>query len=103
MNIFERMPLIQTGEEFFDTLIDHESFMIERIFSNSVQNGQWYDQDHEEWVILLQGEAKLTFEDQTQLLSRGDYILIKAHQKHRVESTSADAVWLAVHLKKSIP
>ena len=99
MNIFKEIPQIQTGDEYFDTLIDRESLMIERIFSNSIQNGQWYDQDHDEWIILLQGEAKLAFEDRVQSLIKGDYILIKAHQRHRVESTSTDTVWLTVHLK----
>ena len=103
MNIFKEIPQIQTGDEFFETLIDHESLMIERIVSNRLQNGQWYDQDHDEWVILLQGEAALDFGDRVQTLVKGDYIFIKAHQRHRVESTSADALWLAVHLKKVIP
>ncbi len=101
MNIFEGIPQIDDGDEVFDTLADHDSIQIERIFSNSIQNGQWYDQDHDEWVILLQGEAEIDFGDHTQQLGRGDYLFIKAHQKHRVESTSADALWLAVHFKKT--
>jgi len=30
-------------------------------------------------------------------LKAGDWIAIPAHSRHRVESTSADALWLAVH------
>ena len=102
MNIFEGIPQIHDGNEFFDTLIDHDAIRIERIFSNILQSGQLYDQDHDEWVILLQGKAALAFEGQVRSLVKGDYVFIKAHQRHRVESTSADALWLAVHLKRTI-
>ncbi len=101
MNVFESVAQIQAGEEYFDTLMEHPLLKIVRIFSNSVQDGQWYDQDHDEWVVLLEGEAVLAFEDQIQALVKGDYVLIEAHQKHRVKSTSADALWLAIYLKKA--
>ena len=75
-----------------------ESITIERIFSNSVRNGQWYDQKEDEWVILLRGEAELDLGSHRQQLHRGDYVLIPAHQKHRVTKTSSNALWLAIHL-----
>jgi cupin 2 domain-containing protein len=51
-------------------------------------------------VILLQGEAVLSYEDSSQIeLKAGDYLFIPAHQKHRVEYTSVlpPCIWLAVH------
>ena len=51
-------------------------------------------------MILLQGEATLSYEDRSQIkLTVGDYLFIPAHQKHRVEYTSASppCIWLAVH------
>jgi len=54
----------------------------------------------DEWVILLQGEDQLSYADDTRLkLKAGDYLLIPAHTKHRVEHTSIEppCIWLAVH------
>ena len=61
--------------------------------------GFWYDQDQHEWVSVLQGAARLRFEDQTIELKPGDFVNIPAHKKHRVEWTTPDepTIWLAVH------
>ena len=51
---------------------------------------------------MLQGEALLRFEDESETLRLvvGDWITIPAHRRHRVEWTAPDrpTVWLAVHL-----
>ena len=60
--------------------------------------GRFYRAD--EWVILLPGEASLAYADGSKIkLTAGDYLLIPAHQKHRVEYTSSEppCIWLAVH------
>jgi cupin 2 domain-containing protein len=63
--------------------------------------GFWYDQPWAEWVVVLAGSAGLRFEGEAEVkvLSEGDYILIPARVKHRVEWTSKDhaTIWLAVH------
>ena len=97
MNILDNVPQINTGNEYFDTLMQSATIKVERIFSNGVRNGQWYDQEEDGWVILLHGEAELDFGTHCQPLCQGDYILIPAHQKHRVTKTSSDAIWLAIH------
>ena len=57
------------------------------------------DQAWDEWVLLVQGRAGLTLEgDAPALLSAGDWLLIPAHRRHRVEWTDAPTVWLAVHI-----
>jgi cupin 2 domain-containing protein len=52
-------------------------------------------------VLLLAGAVGLLFEDEPTLreLKAGDYLLIPAGQRHRVEWTDAmqPTVWLAVH------
>ena len=55
--------------------------------------GEWYDQDTHEWVALLSGGAGLRFEDEAEprVLSPGDYLLIPAHRRHRVEWTDPEA------------
>jgi len=42
----------------------------------------------------------LNFEDESLNLKAGDYLLIPAHEKHRVASCSQDARWLALHVTK---
>jgi cupin 2 domain-containing protein len=49
-------------------------------------------------VLVVQGAARLQFEDETAELRTGDWINIPAHRKHRVEWTTPDepTIWLAV-------
>ena len=54
--------------------------------------------------VLLAGRATLLFEGGRRVeFAPGDWLLIRAHERHRVEATSADppCVWLAVHLPPS--
>ena len=90
-----------TSQETFLTLHQDERVKIERIASHGQASpeGFWYDQPDDEWVMLVQGEASLVFDDgRTVALQAGDHLLVPKHQRHRVERTSADALWLAVHI-----
>ena len=64
--------------------------------------GQWYDQAEDEWVLLVQGRAGLRVEgaDAERVLEPGDWLLIPAHVRHRVEWTAGDVptIWLCVFL-----
>ncbi len=103
MNLFslpEPLPI----EEQFDNLIADCGTKIERIISTgqTTPEGHWYDQNRDEWVVLLQGYATIMYENGNTLsLSPGDHLLILAHQKHRVTHTSTHppCIWLAVHGK----
>ncbi|WP_425214380.1 cupin domain-containing protein [Tumidithrix helvetica] len=100
-NIFN-LPQVPIPSELFEPLASGDGILIERIISRGqiTPEGQWYDQDTDEWAILLQGEAEIAYMDGSrQQLRVGDHILIPAHQKHRVAYTSAEPVciWLAVH------
>ena len=99
-NIFT-LPSELPTEELFESLIETDRLKIERIISTgqTTPPGEWYDQERDEWVMLLQGEAQLAYEgDRIVTLKAGDYLLIRAHQKHRVEYTSSNppCIWLAV-------
>ena len=78
-------------EEIFETLVNSGEVRVERIISDSQSSpeGFWYDQDRNEWVLLLQGSAGLRFEgeDEIVLLEPGDWVDIAAHVRHRVEWT----------------
>ncbi|MDJ0510495.1 MAG: cupin domain-containing protein [Crocosphaera sp.] len=102
-NIF-KLPNNLIDQEFFESIIDSKNIKLERIISRgqTTPENTWYNQAQDEWVILLQGEATLLFFDNSSIhLTSGDYLLIEAHQKHRVEYTSISppCVWLAIHGK----
>jgi len=73
---------------------------VERIVSRGEASPPdfWYDQDDDEWVLLAAGTATVAFEDRRVRLRAGDWLFIPARCRHRVASTSKDAVWLAVFL-----
>ncbi len=101
VNIYE-LPQELPQLETFEQIVSGKNIQIERIISTgqTTAAGQWYDQELDEWVILLQGEAELSYADHTRIqLKAGDYLLIPAHTQHRVEYTSVEppCIWLAVH------
>lgn len=99
MNLFSEIPE-QLPEELTEVLAESSSVRIERIVSDgqASPDGFWYDQDQDEWVLLLSGSATLEFEDHVLVMKAGDQVLIPAHQRHRVGSTSPTekTIWLAV-------
>ena len=98
-NLFTDLPS-NLPDELFTTLLEADNLRIERIVSHghASPEGFWYDQDQHEWVLVLEGAARLSIEGESKELKAGDYINIPAHQKHRVEWTTPDepTVWLAV-------
>jgi cupin 2 domain-containing protein len=100
-NIFSDIP-DNIPEEIFETIISSETISIERIISKSHRSpeGFWYDQEKNEWVILIKGAARIRFENQEEPihLKPGDHIHIPAHCRHRVEWTDPDCAttWIAV-------
>lgn len=102
-NIFTDIPK-QMPEELFQTLLSKGQVKIERIISKgqSSPTNQWYDQIQDEWIILLEGQAKLQFESDLSIifLKPGDYLLIPAHTKHRVHWTAPtiESIWLTIHI-----
>jgi cupin 2 domain-containing protein len=99
-NIFADIPK-HAAQELFTKLLDSPGIRIERIVSygTSSPEGFWYDQDHDEWVIVLQGAARLALEESVVELKPGDFLNLPAHTKHRVEWTTPDepTIWLAIH------
>jgi cupin 2 domain-containing protein len=95
-------PAAGADRESVELLLERPGVRVERIVSTgqTTPSGQWYDQSGDEWVALLAGRATLRWEDGSLVeLSPGDWLLIPARVRHRVEATSVDppCVWLAVH------
>lgn len=102
MNNLFQLPHPLPNTEQFESLHQSENLLIERIISTgkTTPEGQWYDQEQDEWVVLLQGKAQLMYEDNSIVhLCPGDWVFIPAHQRHRVSYTSSEppCIWLAIH------
>ena len=101
-SLFQEIP-DDLPNELFDDLIETDLVRIERIVSaaHASAEGFWYDQENDEWVLVVRGSAGLRFEDADEVvvLKPGDWINIPAHKKHRVEWTDPNekTIWLAIH------
>lgn len=101
-NLLEQIPTRLKDEQFLE-LLSAPGLRIERIVSigHTTPAGQWLEQDRSEWVLLLQGEAMLRLESESEArrIHQGDYLLLPPFTRHRVEWTRAEppTIWLAIH------
>jgi cupin 2 domain-containing protein len=88
-------------EELVTTLLVGRGLRVERIVSRGHRSppGFWYDQDEDELVLLVAGEARVQIEGEMErTLRAGHWLDIPAHVRHRVTFTApdTDTIWLAV-------
>ena len=99
MNIFEieKLPEIEE-EEIVDILKENEDVKIERIISTG-QVSDWMVQEKREYVLLIQGNAVIEFNDKTVEMKSGDTLFIEKSERHRVVYTSESpcCIWFCVH------
>ena len=52
-------------ELFEPVLTGPAGLLVERIISHghATPEGEWYDQERDEWVVVLEGEARLQYAD----------------------------------------
>lgn len=91
------------GDEAFEPLLERPGVRLERIVSrgHSTPPGAWYDQEQDEWVMVVSGAARLRIEGRGVFeMGPGDSVLLPARCRHRVEWTdpAQPTVWLALHL-----
>ena len=89
------VPLV--GEEF-RKVVQLQNVVIEEIVSSALPDSFDYRQDHDEWVVVLDGEADLEVDGAAVTLGRGEWVLIRADIPHRVVRTEAGTRWLAVRV-----
>ena len=97
MNIFD-LPALPLSEELVTVLAEQGQVRIERIISTGQVSG-WYDQTETEFVALLEGSATIEFDNgKTVDLYKGDALLLKPRERHRVSYTSSEppCIWLCV-------
>ena len=98
------LPSQPIAEEKVDTLYERPGVRIERIVSTgqATPDGEWYDQDSDEWVLVVKGRARLRIDGEAQdrELGEGDFVFLPAHCRHRVAWTQREppTVWLAIHM-----
>ena len=99
-NLFQDIP-DSLPQELCSVLAENKNVKIERIVSDGHASPEefWCDQEQNGWVLLVSGSAVLRIEDEWIELNSGDSLLIPAHQRHRVESTSSTekTIWLVVY------
>lgn len=100
-NIFKDTPEV-LKTELFEKLLETENFFVEKIVSAGHKSPEnfWFDQETNEFVILLDGSAKIEFESGEYVqLGPGDYFVIPSHLKHRILQTDNNkkTYWLTIH------
>jgi cupin 2 domain-containing protein len=98
---FEGAAAPGTGERFED-IGSIGGVRIERIVSSDCPDTAWQAQAWDEWVMLVHGRAELEVigqqgEVEAVVLSGGGWLFIPAHKRHRVVTTEAGSIWLALH------
>jgi cupin 2 domain-containing protein len=86
-----------SGERFV-TVAATGSTTVEQILSSDTPDPKVYDQDHDEWVVVLAGSAVLEIDGRQLELAARDWVLLPAGIPHRVVATAAGTSWLAVHV-----
>ncbi|MDD5360192.1 MAG: cupin domain-containing protein [Sulfurovaceae bacterium] len=95
MNIFDyNVPKI--GEDF-TTLFENKKIKIVRIVSSKTIENKQYIQDEDEFVMILEGEAKLKINNEIKYLNKGEHIFIPAKTPHEVLETKNGTLWIAIH------
>lgn len=110
-NLWHNLPAPGAAENIA-ILLRRPGVRIERIVSQTHASppGFWYDQDEDEFVLLVSGAATLSIrnaaeETRTVHLGPGDWLYLPAHCAHRVEATAPDqpTLWLAVFFPADQP
>lgn len=97
-----RGPCPAAGEEVTTVLLQTPQLRLERIHSCNASSPEsfWYDQAEHEWVLLLQGSARLQFADEAEprALACGEALQISAGRRHRLLATDPPpgTIWLAL-------
>jgi len=96
-NIYD-YELPELDSESFQTLLSHKNVEIKTIISNTLSTPQTFEQECDEWVVVLQGCAKIEMDGIIHKLKKGETLFIPANKEHKLLKTKKVVVWLAVYI-----
>lgn len=79
-------------------LVELPSATVEQILSGVLAAPVSFEQAHDEWVLVLDGRARLLVEETEIELQAGEWLLLPAGCPHTVLETQSGTSWLALHL-----
>ena len=99
MNNIYDYELPELDSESFQTLLSHKNVEIKTIVSNTLSSPQTFKQECDEWVVVLQGCAKIEMDGIIHKLKKGETLFIPVNKEHKLLKTKKVVVWLAVYIK----
>ncbi|EAQ6497558.1 cupin domain-containing protein [Salmonella enterica subsp. salamae] len=102
INLLDNIHATLPVELIQSILVGDNGFRMERIVSRGhyTSSGFWYDQNENEWIMLVSGSAIIEYEENKKLIEMypGDTIIIPAHCRHRVVWTDPlqCSIWLVI-------
>jgi cupin 2 domain-containing protein len=85
-----------TGERFAE-LARLPGVRIEQILSGALAEPVSFEQQHDEWVVVVEGGATMLVDGAELELRPGDWLLLPAGCPHTVVETRPGTSWIAVH------
>ena len=87
-----------TGERT-DRVVSMGTVVVDQILSGSVEPVD-YDQDHDEFALVLAGAAVLDVDGEPVELAAGDWVLLPARTPHRLVHTEPETSWLTIKVSR---
>jgi len=84
------------GERFV-ALAELGGASVEQILSGELVEQPSFEQAHDEWVLVVEGRARLRVAGEELDLLAGEWLLLPAGCPHTVLETEPGTSWLAVH------
>lgn len=83
--------------ERVETLALMGAVRVERIVGGALHTVD-FDQDHDEWVVLLEGAADIEVDGEQAHPGPGDGLFLARRTPHRLVRSDRASSWLAVHV-----
>ena len=98
--LFPASDAPERGERV-EPIVSSHGVVVEHVLSGRLDVPVDFLQGHDEWVVVLDGQAQIEMEGEAMSLKAGDWVSIPAGVPHRVVKTERATSWLAVHLPPS--
>jgi cupin 2 domain-containing protein len=82
------------------SLLETGGVAIEQILSGALSGPASFEQSHAEWVLVLEGTARLLLDGRETELTAGDWLFLPADCPHALLETEPGTSWLALHLDR---